>query len=57
MGNVLAGTTSPIIPANDSFMSLLDTSGTTRVVEFQNSTNEGGVDYNAGSTTRAGKLG
>lgn len=56
LGNVLAGTTSAL-SANDSFMSLLDTSGTTRVTEFQNSTNEGGVNFNPGSTTPEGGWG
>src|SRR5208283_1105322 len=49
LGNVLA--TTGILAPNDSLMELLDTSGTERLIEFQNSTNEGGVDFNAGSTT------
>ncbi len=55
LGNVLAP--SGVLAANDSFMQLLDTTGTVRVAEFQNSTNQGGVDYNAGSTTVQGSWG
>lgn len=49
LGNTLAA--SGILAANDSFMTLFDTTGTTRVTEFQNSTNEGGVNFAPGSTT------
>lgn len=49
LGNVLA--TEGPLSANDSFMELLDTTGQLRVLEFQNSTNEGGVDYNEGAGT------
>jgi len=55
LGNVLA--TTGILAPNDSLMELLDTSGTERLIEFQNSTNEGGVDFNAGSTTVQGGWG
>jgi hypothetical protein len=43
--------------ANESFMDLYDTTGTLRLLEFQNSTNEGGVDYNPGSTSVQGAWG
>ncbi len=55
LGNALA--TSGILAPNDSFMDLSDTSGTERVFEFQNSTNEGGIDFNPGSTTVQGGWG
>jgi len=49
LGNTLAA--SGMLAANDSFMSLSDTTGTLRVTEFQNSTNEGGISFAPGSTT------
>jgi hypothetical protein len=49
LGNAMTTTASE--QANQSFMSLYDPTGTLRLVEFQNSTNQGGVDYNFGSTT------
>jgi hypothetical protein len=55
LGNVLA--TAGGLGPNDSFMELLDTAGTQRVTEFQNHTNEGGIDFNPGSTTVQGGWG
>ncbi len=43
--------------ADESFLSLGDTSGTLRLFEFQNSTNEGGEVFNPGSTTVDGTWG
>jgi len=43
--------------ADESFLSLGDTSGTLRLFEFQNSTNEGGDVFNPGSTTVDGTWG
>ena len=51
VGNFLTTNSSAGEQANESFTDLSDTSGTLRLFEFQNSTNEGGVDYNPGSTT------
>jgi len=45
------------LQANESLMQLDDASGTLRLIEFQNSTNEGGVDFNSGSTTAQGAWG
>ena len=38
-------------------MKFSDTTGALRLFEFQNSTNEGGVDFNPGSTTIQGSWG
>ena len=43
--------------ANESYLDLSDTTGTLRLFEFQNSTNEGGIDFNPGSTTVQGSWG
>ena len=55
IGNGLTTTSS--LQANESLMQLDDASGTLRLIEFQNSTNEGGVDFNSGSTTAQGAWG
>ena len=55
IGNAL--TTTATGEANESFMILSDTSGTERLAEFQDSTNEGGIDFNPGSTTVQGGWG
>jgi len=49
LGNVLG--TVGLLSANDSVMDLFDTAGTLRVFEFENSANEGGLAFNAGSAT------
>jgi len=54
MGNFLVDDAPQFQQANESFLDFQDTSGTLRLFEFQNSTNEGGVDYDAGSTTVQG---
>ena len=56
-GNFLSTESAASQQANESFMDLSDTSGTLRLFEFQNSTNEGGVDFDAGSTTVQGTWG
>jgi hypothetical protein len=53
-GNFLVNNAAQSIEANQSFVDLSDTAGTLRVFEFQNSTNEGGVDFDPGSTTVQG---
>lgn len=56
-GNFLT-TDAPLLEqANESFLNLSDTTGTLRLLEFQNSTNEGGIDFNPGSTTVQGGWG
>lgn len=45
LGNALTATSS--VQANESFMQLLDTNNL-RLSEFQNSTNQGGLDFNPG---------
>jgi hypothetical protein len=57
VGNFLVADLASNIEANQSFLSLNDTTGTLRLFEFQNSTNEGGVDFNPGSTTVQGSWG
>jgi hypothetical protein len=57
MGNFLVDDAPNLIQANESFVSLQDTAATLRVFEFQNSTNEGGLDFDPGSTTVQGGWG
>jgi hypothetical protein len=57
VGNFLVADPANNIEANQSFLSLNDTTGTLRLLEFQNSTNEGGIDFNPGSTTVQGSWG
>jgi hypothetical protein len=57
LGNFLVDDAPHLIEANESFVSLQDTAATLRVFEFQNSTNEGGIDFNPGSTTVQGSWG
>ena len=57
VGNFLVDDAPHLIQANESFLDLSDTAGTLRVFEFQNSTNEGGIDFNPGSTTVQGSWG
>jgi len=57
VGNFLVNDAAQSIEANQSFLSLQDTSATLRVLEFQNSTNEGGIDFDPGSTTVQGSWG
>ncbi len=57
VGNFLVNDAPHLIEANQSFLSLSDTAGTLRVFEFQNNTNEGGIDFNPGSTTVQGSWG
>jgi hypothetical protein len=57
VGNFVTTEASPPQQANESFLDLSDTSGTLRLFEFQNSTNEGGIDFNPGSTTVQGDWG
>ena len=57
VGNFLVNDAPHLIEANQSFVSLQDTAGTLRVFEFQNNTNEGGIDFNPGSTTVQGAWG
>ena len=52
LGNALTTTSSA--QANMSYMDLLDTTGTQRVLEFQNSTNEGGAAANPGGALGSG---
>jgi hypothetical protein len=54
VGNFLVNDAPHLIEANQSFLSLSDTAGTLRVFEFQNTTNEGGIDFDPGSTTVQG---
>ena len=54
VGNFLVNDAPHLIEANQSFLSLSDTAGTLRLFEFQNNTNEGGVDFDPGSTTVQG---
>jgi hypothetical protein len=54
VGNFLVNDAPHLIEANQSFLSLSDTAGTLRLFEFQNNTNEGGIDFNPGSTTVQG---
>jgi hypothetical protein len=54
VGNFLVNDAAHSIEANQSFVSLQDTAATLRVFEFQNSTNEGGIDFDPGSTTVQG---
>ncbi|MGA9721310.1 MAG: hypothetical protein WBQ86_02550 [Candidatus Binatus sp.] len=48
VGNFLVDDAPHLIQANESFMTLSDTS-LPRIFEFQNSTNQGGLDYNPGA--------
>jgi hypothetical protein len=57
VGNFLVDDAPHFIQANESFVSLQDTAATLRVFEFQNSTNEGGIDFNPGSRTVQGSWG
>ena len=57
VGNFLVDDAPHLIEANESFLDFSDTSGTLRVFEFQNSANQGGLDYNPGSTTDQGGWG
>ncbi len=57
VGNFLTTVPAASEQANESFMHLSDTTGALRLFEFQNSTNEGGVDFNPGSTTIQGSWG
>jgi hypothetical protein len=57
VGNFLTTNASPPQQANESFLDLSDTTGTLRLFEFQNSSNEGGVDFDPGSTTAQGGWG
>lgn len=57
VGNFLTTKASPPQQVNESFLDLSDTSGTLRLFEFQNTTNEGGIDFNPGSTTLQGDWG
>jgi hypothetical protein len=57
VGDFLVANPASNIEANQSFFSLNDTTGTLRLFEFQNSTNEGGIDFNPGSTTVQGGWG
>ena len=57
VGNFLVNDAPHSIEANQSFLDLSDTVGTLRVFEFQNSTNEGGIDFDPGSTTVQGAWG
>jgi hypothetical protein len=57
VGNFLVDDAPHLIQANESFVDLSDTAGTLRVFEFQNSTNEGGIDFDPGSTTVQGSWG
>jgi len=54
VGNFLVNDAPHSIEANQSFVSLQDTAATLRVFEFQNNTNEGGVDFDPGTTTVQG---
>jgi hypothetical protein len=54
VGNFLVDDAAHSIEANESFVDLSDIAGTLRVFEFQNSTNEGGIDFDPGSTTVQG---
>jgi hypothetical protein len=54
-GSVIAATSS--LQEDESFMDLSDTSATLRLIDFQNTTNEGGLVYNPGSTTVDGDWG
>ena len=54
VGNFLVNDAPHLIEANESFVSLQDTAATLRLFEFQNNTNEGGIDFNPGSTTVQG---
>jgi len=57
VGNFLVNDAPHLIEANESFVSLQDTTATLRVFEFQNNTNQGGIDFNPGSTTVQGSWG
>ena len=57
VGNFLVDDAPLFHEANESFVSLQDTAATLRVFEFQNSTNEGGIDFDPGSTTVQGSWG
>jgi hypothetical protein len=57
VGNFLVNDAPHLIEANQSFLSLQDTAGTLRLFEFQNNTNEGGIDFDPGSTTVQGSWG
>jgi hypothetical protein len=57
VGNFLVNDAPHSIEANQSFVSLQDTAATLRVFEFQNNTNEGGIDFDPGSTTVQGAWG
>jgi len=57
VGNFLTTNASLFQQANESFLDLNDTSASTRLFEFQNSTNEGGIDFNPGSTAIQGSWG
>jgi hypothetical protein len=54
VGTFLVADPAHNIEANQSFLSLNDTTGTLRLLEFQNTTNEGGIDFDPGSTTIQG---
>ena len=54
VGTFLVNDAAHSIEANQSFLSLNDTTGTLRLLDFQNTTNEGGIDFNPGSTTVQG---
>ena len=54
VGNFLTTNVGLSQQANESFMDLSDTSGTLRLFEFQNSTNQGGINFNPGSTVVQG---
>ena len=57
VGNFLVNNAAQSIEANESFVDLSDTAATLRVFEFQNTTNEGGIDFDPGSTTVQGAWG
>jgi hypothetical protein len=57
VGTFLVNDAAHSIVANESFLDLSDTAGTLRLFEFQNTTNEGGVDFDPGSTTAQGSWG
>lgn len=57
LGSAIAANSSTGIQEDESFMDLYDTTGAIRLGDFQNTTNEGGVVYNPGSTTVDGDWG
>ncbi|MGD1028273.1 MAG: hypothetical protein ABR989_11065 [Candidatus Binatus soli] len=58
VGNFLTTNAGLSEQANESYLSLQDTTGTTRLVELQEgTTTQGGLEFNSGSTTAAGSWG